>query len=394
MNIYYHKNKNFTILFKKFFKIACIVLFFNVNYIRKYNETEVYSLSDLKIKSNSYIKRMLVPLTFIFPLLFSMGACSDVGILRASFSAVVLSLFISEFNSKALMPSLFNFLVISFVLTSFGTVAATLSLAVAGIILCFGYKINCIIEKLRDTSFISGIMLGTAIALTVLQTTNYFGIGASGKTVREMISSYISLGFHGNWRGVLYGTIVLVIMITFPRKFKAACKIVSPMFISLLTTLVLNFFLNPSDMITAINEAGKFSYNYNLDISFAGVIISITLGLIIGLTNIFSVSKEECSNKDFLSVGIINIVLSPLICFIPKKIDKTIIKNIPGALLLAVFIFIFKDFFTRVPIHSCAVILIVLAWENVKWSNVKSAFKSGIFPLILFFIPIILMLTI
>lgn len=350
-------------------------------------------MTEIKNKTDTYIRNILFPLTFIFPMLFSMGVCSGIGILRAAFSAVVLSLFIDRVENKAFMPSLLNYLVISFVFTVYGSIATTISLAVAGVVLCFGYKINKYTEKLRDTSIISGIMLGTAIATTVLQTTNYFGIGATGNTVREMISSYVSLGFHGNWRGVLYGTIAMVVMITFPRKFKSLTKTVSPVFIALILTVVLNLWLNPSDMITAINEAGGFTISYDTNISLIGATISILLGIVIGLSNIHSVSQEECTKKDYITAGIINIVLSPFICFVPKKISNSVIKNIPGAIILAALIFIFKDLLVRVPVHTCAVIIIVTAWENVKWRNVRNAF-GRLQSIILFLIPIALMMLI
>lgn len=347
-------------------------------------------MTEIRTKTDTYIKKFLFPLTFIFPMLFSMGVCSEIGILRAAFSAVILSLFIDSTDSKALMPSLLNFLIIAYVFGVYGSIAAAISLAIAGLTLCFGYKIA---EKIENSSVISGIMLGTAIATTVLQTTNYFGIGATGNTVREMISAYVSLGFHGNWRGVLYGTIVLVIMITFPRKFKTLSKTVSPMIIAILLTLLLNLLLNPSDMITAINEAGEFIYNYDTDISLSGAIVSVLLGIVIGLSNVYSVSQTECSKKDYISAGILNIALSPLICFVPKKISNSIVKNIPGAVFLAALIFIFKDILARVPVHSCAVIIIVSVWENVKWRNVKNAF-GNLESVILLLIPIAFMMLI
>lgn len=351
-------------------------------------------MSELRLKNYTHFKRLLVPVTFIFPLLFSMGACSEAGILMASFAAIIISLFVSEFDSKALMPTLFNFLIISFLFSTFGSIAATLSLAVGGLVLCFGQQILSKTVKLGNSSVINGIMLGTAIALTVLQTTNYFGIGATGNTVRQMIASYLSLGFHGNWRGVLYGTIVMVILITFPRKFKTASKIISPMFIALSVTLILNLFLNPPDMISAINEAGEFVYNYDSNVSVSEIVISFILGVVIGLTNIYSMSREKCTEKDYIINGLLNIVLSPVVCFIPQKADKAILKNLPGTIILAATIFVFRDFIARIPIHSCAVILIVSAWENVKWRHVKSAFTGGAAKLFLFLLPIIIMLIV
>ena len=65
-----------------------------------------------------------------------------------------------------------------------------------------------------------GFTIGTALVMTILQTNNYFGINATGVSAVDMLLSYRSFGFHANWRTVLYGTIVLVLMITYPRKFK------------------------------------------------------------------------------------------------------------------------------------------------------------------------------
>jgi MFS superfamily sulfate permease-like transporter len=138
-----------------------------------------------------------------------------------------------------------------------------------------------------------------------LLTTHYFGIGASGSNAKEMITSYLSLGFHPNWRGVLYGTIVMVIMITFPRKFKKLCKTISAPFIAVVITLILNLFLNPSYMVSAINEIGGFSFS--------------TAALL------------------------------------PES-----------------------NIFDRIPVHSLAVILIVGAWENVKWKEIKKVFSSPV----------------
>ena len=49
---------------------------------------------------------------------------------------------------------------------------------------------------------------------------------------------------------------------------------------------------------------------------------------------------------------------------------------------------LFKDIFGRIPLHSCAVVVIVGAWQNVKWSELKKAF-SGIIPVLMFIISIV-----
>ncbi len=338
-------------------------------------------------------KKMLFPIAFIFPFVFSMGVCSEIGAARACIATVILSLFIDEFNSKSMIPVLLNFAVISFIYSVFGETATILSLIVSGIVLCFGYKLNNILSKFKDSSIAIGIIIATALVVTVLQTTNYFGIGATGNTAREMIQSYVSLGFHGNWRGVLYGTIVMVIMITFPRKFKKLNKTVHASAIALLLTLVLNYFLNPSDMITSINEVKSLDFEFGSDfnISAWGIVFSILCGIITGLSNTVLLSKDECSNKDYVTTGIVNVLLSPFFCFIPQKINKSFVKNIPVALTTALIIFLIKDLIIRMPVHSCAVVLIVGAWQAIEWKKLKYAFNNPL-TVISFIIPIIIFL--
>ena len=100
-------------------------------------------------------------------------------------------------------------------------------------------------------------MLAGALTVTVMQTNDYFAIGGEGNMIRDMLASYVSKGFHPNWRGVLYGTITMVILITFPRKFKKASLTVRPAFLALVFTLLLNLWLNPSYMPTSIKEIAR-----------------------------------------------------------------------------------------------------------------------------------------
>lgn len=346
----------------------------------------------MNLKNINFIdifKKAFFPIAFIFPLVLSMGVCSNAGAFWGCLATVVLSLFIKKSEEKNLMPVLLNFSIISFLLIKFGYLSAVIALIVSGIIFCFGFKFYKYIEKLSDSTFISGVMLATALVVTVLQTTNYFGIGATGNTAREMIESYISLGFHGNWRGVLYGTIVLVVMITYPRKFKKTSKIIHGSFIALIICVILNLFLNPPDLITSINEIStlQINKNYNLNLSIHGAIFSVACGIIISISNIFIIKNEKPNNKTFIKNGIANIFLAPILCFVPQKFDKSAIKNIPFAALTALIIFFFKDLIIRIPVHSCAVILIVYAWQAVKWKRLKEVFKNPI-SVLLFLLPI------
>lgn len=350
----------------------------------------------MKSELKSLSKNAAYYLTNYFPLAFCMAVCfgfrAAIGII---FSCLTI-LFAPDIKSNKIMP-----LIISFFILGSNIENSLEASLICGILLIISSFCFNKLKKLFYLPAISGIMLAGALTVTVMFTTNYFGIGATGGNVTEMIKSYISLGFHPNWRGVLYGTIVLVIMITFPRKFKSFNKYVSAPFIALFITLILNLFLNPSYMITSISEIpysdtiwikDYFISRTELNFSIETVLIGLSLFVIC----FYSVSTLDSSNRnDFIACGVANTLSAGLIGFpLPygvNKNSKTIISRIIAATILLVIFFIFDDILLRIPVHSCAVVIIVSAWESVKWSEIKKTF-AGISPLFIFVISIIICL--
>ncbi len=335
-----------------------------------------------------YIKKTSYFLTVYFPLVFSFAAClgygADIGII-ISCSTILL---MSETDHKKLMPFIISFLIIG--RNQEYSIPASLICGTLLIVSSFFYDK---IKKLFSSVFVPGIKLGGALTATVLFTTTYFGIGATGENVTEMIKSYVSLGFHPNWRGVLYGTIVLVLMITIPRKFKTISRYFSASFVAIIFTLILNLFLNPADMITAINEisnADSLSINEfttlkaQLDLNFYSVINGIALYLIC----MYSFLTDETLNKkDVLITSVLNTITCGIFSLpIPyafKNYKKSIVPRILAIIILLISFALFKDIVLRIPIHSCAVVIIVTAWENVKWKEIGKSFK-GLVKFILF----------
>lgn len=261
-------------------------------------------ITDNKQSIKNIILKAIAVITAVLPFAISAAVFTGFNIYSFIVTALILSFCFIKTDSQKIMPAFAFFLVIMFVSNKFGATAAFVALLILGIVsvayLFLGKRIE--IQKNPATA---GLSLATALTVTVLLTTYYFGIGANGNIAKEMIASYLSLGFHPNWRGVLYGTIVMVIMITFPRKFKRFCKFVKAPFIAIIVTLILNFFLNPSHMPTAITEIGNFSLN-----------------------------------------------------------------NITDSVSLSCF--------SRIPVHSLAVVMIVGAWESVNWREIKKAFSSPV----------------
>ncbi len=347
----------------------------------------------MKSKSLLFLKDVSYYLTNYFPLAFCIAVCqgfkASIGIIFAIFSVLLNP----NLKDKKLMPLLISFLILGSNPDS--ALSATL---ICGILLIISSFIHDKLKIILSAPVLSGVMLAGALTITVLFTTDYFGIGATGNNVTEMIKSYISLGFHPNWRGVLYGTIVLVLMITFPRKFKNLSKYVSAPFIALIFTLILNLFLNPSDMVSAITEIPYSNITwvkdyilYRTEITFNTE--SVLIGISLFVIYFYSLSGLENSNRnDYISCGIFNVLSGGFIGLpLPFGANKNIRSIFPRTIAVAIILisfFVFNDIIIRIPVHSCAVVIIVSAWENVRWKEIKNSF-SGLLPFIFFVLSVL-----
>lgn len=232
-------------------------------------------------------------------------------------------------------------------------------------------------------SVFAGVGLGLALAVTVLVTNVYFGIGADGTTPLEMLSSYRSHGFHPHFHGLLYGTVTLFAMITYPFKFKKLNKYLPAEFVTLLIPLILNLFLNPDKSSTVINEAdflsrapfvhsfiGGFS-----DISASDITNLLQCGFALGVI-LFLFSEKDKRESNMLAVS--NLASGSL-CTVPvKAFDIRAFSVISAIVMIAVstlVVYFFPDYIDRIPAHSIGALLIVSAWQHTPFSAIAKTFK-------------------
>lgn len=340
-----------------------------------------------KIKISTLASEVITILTTVFPLALSMAACCGLNPAVGVVGAIVAALLIKVSAIQKIMPILTSFAVFSFVVSAYGIGTAILSVLTCGILLVITAFLGPDFKYLIFRPAVTAIMTATAISITVLQTTNYFGIGATGNDIAEMLASYVSLGFHPNWRGVLYGTVVLVLLITYPKKFKNLESKIRAPFIALIFTLILNLILNPIESQSAINEIGAFSFApseilfqiKNFEFSVPSLGAGIICGAAIYIPTVYSIFDKDSSNEDYLAAGISNIISSFFGVFLPCKIKTKKDFNASGiisAILILVISLLLKDYIARIPLHSCAVVLIVAAWQSMKWKFFKSIFND------------------
>ena len=142
-----------------------------------------------------------------------------------------------------------------------GIVAALLCVALIGEVLLLyaqqekSHTIQLLGDRLRaPRALYPGFSLGAALMMALYQGSGYFAVGAQGAGVIELLRSYRGLGFHPNWRTVLFSTVMLVILITWPRKFKRLSRALPAGFVGLVAVTALNFLLNPDPLRSTVLE--------------------------------------------------------------------------------------------------------------------------------------------
>lgn len=248
-----------------------------------------------------------------------------------------------------------------------------------------------------------GFTIGTALVMTILQTNNYFGINATGVSAVDMLLSYRSFGFHANWRTVLYGTIVLVLMITYPRKFKKLHRKIPAQFVSLVIALGLHLCLVPSAGQSPVLEVGAFSHKLSSSggLLFNGFTVAPVGGVVLS-TAAIALSILVCSGSAWsqerklsvkaIALGVGNMLL-PLFGGMPmgaaqeQKEQATRVAPLFSSFLMLAAVLLLGGVFERIPLSVLAVILIVTMWEKLDFQALKTVFggKKPI-QIILFFL--------
>lgn len=240
----------------------------------------------------------------------------------------------------------------------------------------------------------AGAILSLAIGATVLLTNSYFGIGAVGGTPLEMLKSYRSLGFHPNFRGLLYGTVTLFTMITYPFKFRKANRYIPAEFITVFLPLILNLFLNPQKELTTVNEAEFLTVvaaAENIPMFFSNFSLLeipeiIKNAFAVGFL-LFGCSAVKMQNKN--SGMLLADALSGAVSGLPVRRYGTrgygTVACVTAFTVTAVCILAFPQIISRIPVHSAGAMLIVSAWQNVPYKTFASIFKKRkVFPIITF----------
>jgi SulP family sulfate permease len=125
-------------------------------------------------------------------------------------------------------------------------------------------KLGAFFARLRLPRSVPAVFcLAAALVMTLYQGAGYFEVSARGAGVPELLRSYRTMGFHPNWRAVLFSTVMMVVLITWPRKFKKLHRTLPAPFVGIVIVTLLNLLLNPDPARTVVRElgqAGRFAF--------------------------------------------------------------------------------------------------------------------------------------
>ena len=325
--------------------------------------------------------------TLIAALSVSFGICSGIPLLSCIIACGILAIVYKLDYSVPLFPVIFSFMLTLCAAKETGLAGAVVAPVLGGLIALLLCKVRPVKNALDKGAFIPAMMVAVALAATVLVTTDYFGIGADGKTVIDMLKNYRSLGFHPNWRGILYGTITMVIMITYPRKFKKAGKTVSALFVALIATYLLNFALVPKGAVLTFEvnrpvfEIASFK---TIDFSSLAGVKPVILTLIYAAAQSLAfilAGNDSPAGRETIYPLVAEVIVPAMFGFtIPGRIEKSgreTVKGLICAALLAATMLLTKCF-SGLPVPTAAVIIIVAAWQALDKSRFKGIFARKV----------------
>ncbi len=243
---------------------------------------------------------------------------------------------------------------------------------------------------------ITGFTSGIAIIIALGQIDNFFGTVSEGENAIQKIISYGTLGFTPNIYAVMFGVIVMVIMIIYPKKLNAKFPAsLASIIIALIIQLIFDFDVKEVGAIprTLFPENRLMISEISFD-TIKGLIvpaISIAaLGMIESLLCGASAGKMKNekidATRELVAQGIGNMVI-PFMGGVPstaaiartsvaiKSGGQTRLVSVFHSITLVASMFLLGDVMSRIPLSALAGVLIITAWRMNEWEAIKDIFN-------------------
>lgn len=354
------------------------------------------------------VAAVALPLALAFGV--SSGADAASGMITAIFAGIFIGV-LSGASYQISGPTGAMSAILLTVSAKFGMEGVLTAGFLSGIILLIAaaFKIGKLISYI-PAPVITGFTSGIAIIIALGQIDNFFGTKSVGENAIQKLISYGELGFNINWQTLMFGALVIIIMLIYPKKLSG---IIPSSLAGIIVALIVNMIINPDASTSAIAEVGAIPQSLISDksiitngfIDFSKITdlimpaISIaTLGMIESLLCGASAGKMKNekmnAQRELVAQGIGNIII-PLFGGVPataaiartsvaiKSGGQTRLVSVFHSVTLVLSMFLLGGVMSRIPLSALAGVLMVTAWRMNEWSAIKSIFnkkfKSAIF---------------
>lgn len=248
---------------------------------------------------------------------------------------------------------------------------------------------------------ITGFTSGIAIIIALGQIDNFFGTHSVGENQISKIASYFTGegSFNPNWWAVMFGGLVVLIMVIYPKKWNA---VVPSSLVGIIVALIVNmvFFEQgtvaevgaiPSSLITDDSIIRKGFDFANITSLIMPAVSIAALGMIESLLCGASAGKMKGerldASRELVAQGIGNMII-PLLGGVPataaiartsvaiKSGGQTRLVSVFHSVVLILSMFLLGGVMSRIPMAALAGVLMVTAFRMNDWAAIKSIFKK------------------
>lgn len=372
--------------------------------IRKY-------ISDLKKEFSGYngkkltqdmmagltVAAVALPLALAFGV--SSGADAASGLITAITAGIVIGI-LSGASYQISGPTGAMAAILLSVSAKFGITGVLTAGFLSGIVLLIASV--CRVGKLVSylpAPVITGFTSGIAIIIALGQIDNFFGTRSVGENQIEKIASYFTGkgSFSPDWLTVMFGAMVVLIMVVYPKKWNA---VVPSSLVGIIVALIVNmvFFEQgtvaevgaiPSSLVTSdsiIMKGFDFEHITSLimpafSIAALGMIESLLCGASAGKMK----GERLDAGRELMAQGIGNMLI-PLLGGVPataaiartsvaiKSGGQTRLVSVFHSVVLILSMFLLGGVMSRIPMAALAGVLMVTAFRMNDWAAIKSIF--------------------
>ncbi|MBE6902067.1 MAG: SulP family inorganic anion transporter [Ruminococcaceae bacterium] len=368
-------------------------------------------ISDLKTEFRGYngksfakdamagltVAAVALPLALAFGV--SSGADAAAGMITAIFAGIVIAI-LGGASYQISGPTGAMAAILLSVSAQFGISGVLTAGFLSGIILIVAAlcKVGKLVSYL-PSPVITGFTSGIAIIIALGQIDNFFGTTSKGENAIQKIISYFNGegSFSPNWYAVMFGAIVMVIMIVYPKKWNG---VVPSSLVGIIVALVINMIAFPEAAVAEVGDIPRslvtkdsllmngFDFSNITSLIMPAVSVA-ALGMIESLLCGASAGKMKGerldAQRELIAQGVGNMVI-PLLGGVPataaiartsvaiKSGGQTRLVSIIHSVVLILSMFLLGGVMSRIPLAALAGVLMVTAFRMNEWHAIKSIF--------------------